>query len=782
MSETRSNQDLLAENRELRRRLADAERTEGRILPYSLSERARIEETTGRLYQQLVEKMQQGAATLSGEGVIIYANHRFAELVGRTTAVVTGVPFATFVAPASQGLLEALLRARGTQGELALQRTDGLKVPVYVAFCPLDAESSISCVIVTDLTDQKRQEQLLASEALARSIIDQAVDATIVCDGEGKVLRVSQSALELCSENPLMRAFESAFPLRTSTDQAFSLAPVRAGATLRALEVFLRRPASEQTDMLISAGPLLDACQRVHGSVVTLTDISARKRAEAALRRSEAHLRQVFEAVPHLVWACEPDFSRHTHNRRWRDFTGINLETADQLRWLDAIHPEDRDGVQAAWMQAIATGSDCEVEQRMRRASDGVCRWYLMRVVPLRDGTGRIIRWFGTCTDIHEQKQAEEVLKETNRRKDEFLAMLAHELRNPLAPIRNAAHLLRMHATDEPQQQWAHDVIERQLEHLTRLVDDLLDVSRLSGGKIKLRKEVLDVATVLTRAVETARPLIDARRHRLRVTLPDEPVHLFADATRLAQVVGNLLNNAAKYTEEGGLIWLEAKRQGPEVIIRVRDTGVGIATDMLPRVFDLFTQVDQTLDRSQGGLGIGLTLVRRLTEKHGGRVHVSSSGPGQGSEFSVWLPVWTEAPPVGPPIASARPVDGRGSGRRVLVVDDKVDAVESLARLLNLIGHETRTAQDGPAALEQARRFRPDVVLLDIGLPGMDGYEVARRLRQRPETARAQLVAVTGYGQEEDRRLSREAGFDLHLVKPVDLTVLQELIAAPAKT
>jgi signal transduction histidine kinase/DNA-binding response OmpR family regulator len=368
-------------------------------------------------------------------------------------------------------------------------------------------------------------------------------------------------------------------------------------------------------------------------------------------------------------------------------------------------------------------------------------------------------------------------VQEADRHKNEFLSMLAHELRNPLAPIRNAVQVLRLCGGDPSKTSSVHDLIERQVQQLVRLVDDLLDLSRITRGKIRLQTEVVDVATVVASAVETSRPLLDARKHHFSVSLPAEPVHVLADPVRLAQVLANLLNNAAKYTEEGGRIWLIGEREGNEVVLRVRDTGVGIPAEMLSSVFDLFTQVDRSLDRSQGGLGIGLTLVHRLVEMHGGRVEAFSAGTNQGSEFVVRLPVLTGITPVPTTNGAPKPVT-KTRCCRVLIVDDNTDGAESLAMVLRLAGHDVRISGDGPAGLEMARIFHPEVVLLDIGLPGMDGYEVARRLQDEGISPRPLLVALTGYGQEDDLRRSRDAGFDHHLVKPADPAVLVSLFAA----
>ncbi len=369
-------------------------------------------------------------------------------------------------------------------------------------------------------------------------------------------------------------------------------------------------------------------------------------------------------------------------------------------------------------------------------------------------------------------------VQEADRRKNEFLAMLAHELRNPLAPIRNAVQILRLRGPMQPELQDVRDMIERQVQHLVRLVDDLLDVSRITRGKIQLQMEPVDVAAVVGRAVETSRPLLDARKHQLSVSLPTESLRVQADPVRLGQVLSNLLNNAAKYTEEGGRIWLSAEREGKEILLRVRDTGVGIPPHMLASVFDLFTQVDRSLDRSEGGLGIGLTLVRRLVELHAGSVQAFSAGPNQGSEFVVRLPALTAEPFPRMSSNGAGMPSAESTQHRILVVDDNVDAADSLALLLHLAGHEVRVCHDGPAAVAAAQDFHPDIVLLDIGLPGMDGYEVARRLREQEALAEALLVALTGYGQEEDLRRSQEAGFDHHLVKPVEPATLFTLFAS----
>jgi signal transduction histidine kinase/DNA-binding response OmpR family regulator len=381
--------------------------------------------------------------------------------------------------------------------------------------------------------------------------------------------------------------------------------------------------------------------------------------------------------------------------------------------------------------------------------------------------------------EIAKTREAEEKLLEASRRKDEFLAMLSHELRNPLAPIRNAVELVRRIAPSDPRIVWARDVVERQVTHMAQLVDELLNASRITQGKITIKKESLELEKVISHALETARPLIEARGHKLEVDLPPSPVWMVGDFARLAQVIANLLNNAAKYTPEGGRIELSAAAAEGEITLVVRDNGIGIDRELLPRVFELFSQGERSLDRSLGGLGVGLTVVQRLVELHQGRVDVSSEGAGKGAEFRIVLPCISEVPQAASEDRSPVRKQIPSEGRRILVVDDNVDAAESIAVLLRLEGHEVKTVSDGQQAIACSQVFAPSAVVLDIGLPGMNGYEVARRLRELPQTRRALFIALTGYGQKEDRALAADAGFHHHFIKPADPRAIHAVISSP---
>ena len=442
-------------------------------------------------------------------------------------------------------------------------------------------------------------------------------------------------------------------------------------------------------------------------------------------------------------------------------------------RPITTIIPPELHAEESTILAKLRAGQRIEHFETTRVTKTGERREVSLSVSPLHDATGRVVGASKVARDITDRRAAERLLQEADRRKDEFLAMLGHELRNPLAPIRNVAEILRRKAAGDPDQEHLCQVLDRQVQQMTRLLDDLLDMSRIRQGKLQLHKEAVDVLTVVARAVETSRPLIDARRHALDVSLPQQSLRVYGDVARLVQMLGNLINNAAKYTPDGGRISIAARASDGEAELSVKDTGMGIAPGMLSKVFEMFVQGDHS--QSYGGLGLGLTLVRKIAELHAGTVEVRSDGPGKGSEFVVRLPRLRASPPR-PDSQGEHPElrDPSRGARRVVIVDDNRDAADSLAMLLRMGHHDVLAVSSGKEALEAVRSFRPDLVLLDIGLPDLDGYEVARRLRAAGYEST--LTALTGFGLAEDRERARRAGFDYHLVKPVDPRALQSML------
>ncbi len=539
-------------------------------------------------------------------------------------------------------------------------------------------------------------------------------------------------------------------------------------------------PAIGKKIMLLNARRFESVDSQPDLILLAIEDITERKQAEVAVQTSEVRYRRLFQTAKDGILILDANTLKiidanpfmtellgYTHD----EFLGKEL-------WEIGLFGDKR-ASQAAYQELQEKGYirydhlPLETKDGKRSEVEFVSNVYQVDHRPIAQCN---IRDIGERSRLERQTQRQaEALADLHRRKDEFLAMLSHELRNPLAAISNAVQLLRLRRDESGLQQRARTIIERQIGQLVHLVDDLLEVSRISTGRIHLQREQLDMRAIVECGVETVRPLIEQRRHALTVCLPPSPIWIDGDSTRLEQVVVNLVNNAAKYTDEAGHIWLSLQQEENEAVLQVRDSGVGIAPDLMPRIFDLFTQAERSLARSQGGLGIGLCLVQRLVEMHGGKV-AAYSALGQGSEFVVRLPlVLTDQPrPPSPPTEKARPT---APSVRVLVVDDNIDTAGSLEMLLRESGHDVRTAHGGPAALEAARDYRPNVVLLDIGLPVLDGYEVAQRMRQQSVLQNVVLVAMTGYGQESDRQRALEAGFDHHLVKPARFEQIEEILA-----
>ncbi|CAG4890334.1 hybrid sensor histidine kinase/response regulator [Paraburkholderia gardini] len=506
------------------------------------------------------------------------------------------------------------------------------------------------------------------------------------------------------------------------------------------------------------------------------------RHAENALRESEERFRQMAENIEDVFWMLDPMtdellYVSPSYHRVWgRDAV---IPKAGAKHWSDDVHPGDEVRIAAAYRALLAEGT-FEEEYRIVRPDGAVC-WVSERGFPVRDAHGRIYRLAGIASDISERKRNELLLRDADQRKDQFLAMLAHELRNPLAPIRNAIELMQVDRLRSAETfDSARAIISRQVTHLSRLVDDLLDVSRITQGKITLKHEPVEMTAAVSTALETVQPAIAKKQHDISIHLPDAPLYVSGDAVRISQVIANVLSNACKYTPEHGELSVTVTHVDGNVKITVRDNGVGILPDMLSRAFELFVQSENSLERSEGGLGIGLPLARTLVDLHGGTIEAFSAGLGQGSEFVVMLPL---LPADQVPMVSV-PAEIREAphARRLLLVDDSVDAAEALSLLLGTLGHDVRTANDPWTALELADTFDPQVIILDIGLPGMDGFELARTMRGKPRTAGALLIALTGYGQERDRQLSREAGFDHHFVKPVSVNEIQAVIERAASS
>ncbi|WP_354003786.1 chemotaxis protein CheB [Ramlibacter aurantiacus] len=634
-------------------------------------------------------------------------------------------------------------------------------------------EGSVEGVVVTyvDITALRHAAQ--EARRLA-AVLRDSNDAVIAHGFDGRILYWNRGA-----QRAYGHAGEEALALSMS-----SLVPASHREQIRTFEERVRQDgcAGPETtrritrdgrtlDVSITASVLRDDAGNPDAVLSTERDITEQLRLA-----SDARFRAMADDIPILLRIENEDGRTLYLNRAWLEFTGErhrDLLLAEG--WLRYIHPDDLPTYVRGAQEARGKSRRFDVDVRLRRV-DGSYQWMRSIEIARRGDDGQLMGYVSVTLDSEERKLAEQELAQASARKDEFLAMLAHELRNPLAPIRNAVAVIERSGSAEPRIRWATGIIDRQIQQLARLVDDLMDTARISSGKVVLTREPIDIAVLVERARDTSAPLVEARKQRLTIVLPPGALFVEGDLVRLTQVISNLLNNASKYTGDGGAIQLEVHASETQVVISVTDDGIGISPEMLPRVFDLFVQADRTLDRAQGGLGLGLTLVRSLVELHGGSVEARSAGHGLGSRFVVRLPL-LHLPPTKPPVDEPGASVQADHSRRVLVIDDNVDNAESLAVILGLDGHEVRVAYAGEGALEMAAQFLPDVVVLDIGLPGMSGYEVARHLRGRRESAQVLLIALTGYGGPEDAVRVKAAGFDHHLVKPAVPAQLKALVA-----
>ena len=609
-------------------------------------------------------------------------------------------------------------------------------------------------------------ENLLASTGLT----------TLFLDDEGNIRRVIPGAFAIYNVTPA----DVGRPLTHFTHRMKEMPPLPSAGAVhaagKAIDAEVEGP--DGSWYLRRVLPYRTQDGAFDGIVVTFTDVTDRKRAEERVAASERLYRAVGESIDYGVWVCDPE-GRNTYvSESFLNLIGKTQADVSEFGWKDDLHPADADATIAAWKECVRTGAVWDREHRFR-GTDGEYHPTLARGVAVRDADGKVLYWAGINLDIRRLKEAEAALKLADRHKDAFLAMLAHELRNPLGPVRNAVQVLKQLGPADPTLQEARAMIDRQVAHMARLVDDLLDATRIAQGKILLRFEPCDLATIARQTAEDFRSVLEGSGVRLTVEAPPAPVWVNGDATRLAQIVGNLLHNAHKFTNPGGSVTVRLA-EGPDrrAVLSVRDTGIGIDPAILPLVFEVFSQADESLARERGGLGLGLALVKGLAELHHGTVEASSAGPGRGSEFVIRLPQ-----AVGPPSATATPapVVVDGVAFKVLVIEDNADAADSLRMLLELVGHEVRTAATGPAGVATARAFHPDLVLCDIGLPGMTGYEVARALRAEADLAGVTIVALTGYGRDEDQAKAKAAGFDVHLTKPVEYDALRRVFAGLAR-
>lgn len=621
--------------------------------------------------------------------------------------------------------------------------------------------------------------QIEDERALLAAIVDSSSDAIIGKDLDGVIQSWNPAAERMfgySADEAIGQFIGLLIPDERADEETLILARIRRGERVEHFETSRVAKDGRRLALSLTISPIRDASGAIVGASKIARDISTRQRAERLLRESEERFRTLADNISQLAWMADVSGSMFWFNRRWFDFTGTTLEEMKGWGWRSVHHPDHVDGVVESFKATIEAGETWE-DTFPLRAADGAYHWFLSRASPIRDELGRIVRWFGTNTDITDRMRMEDALRDANERKDDFLATLAHELRNPLAPIQTGIELLRMPLESPTETQRVLDTIDRQTTQLVRLVDDLLDVSRITRGKLELRRERMDLMDAVDPAVEASRPLIDRAGHTLETNVP-EGIVLSADATRLTQVLSNLLGNAAKYTPEPGRIALEARRDGSEAEITVSDTGVGLAPEMLDRIFDPFFQVSSAGAAGSAGLGIGLTLVASIVQMHGGSIAARSEGPGRGTTFVVRLPVArgehaSSAPPPVPPEVST-PVC------KVLIVDDNRDAADGLGTLMRRMSHEVRVVYDGASALEVAAEVRPDVVFLDLGMPDLDGFAVAHRLRAQPWGRRIMMVALTGWGHASERERTRSAGFDRHLVKPARRAHLEDVLAEAA--
>jgi PAS domain S-box-containing protein len=626
---------------------------------------------------------------------------------------------------------------------------------------------------------RRAEEELRQQSEWLRTTLASIGDAVITTDADGRVTfmnAVAEALTGWSQADALGRFLPDVFQIvhegtRDPVENP-ALRALETGAIVRlANHTILVARNGRERPIDDSAAPIRDASGAAVGVVLVFRDVSERKSSELV----RAHLAAIIESSEDAIISKTLQGSVRSWNTGAERLFGYLAHEAVGRPITFLIPPERLDEEQEI-LARIARGDRIEHFETVRLTKDGRRVDISLTVSPIRDKSGEIVGASKIARDITARKRTEEALLEADRQKDQFIALLAHELRNPLAPLRTALQVMRLAEGDPRRVARAREVMERQLGHMVRLIDDLLDISRIGQNKLELRRARVLLADVVDNAVETARPVIDAAGHHLTISLPAAPVYLDADLTRLSQVLSNLLTNSAKYTDRGGSILLAAEQRNEQVTVSVRDTGIGIPADALHHVFDMFSQVELGLERAKGGLGIGLALVKGLVEMHGGTVTAASDGPGTGSTFTVTLPLLPARPRPSDAAPPSRP-PAVGPRRRILVVDDNRDAADSMASMLDLMGHDVRTAYNGRDAVTTAESFRPALIFMDIGMPDLNGYDATERIRAQAQGESIRVIALTGWGQENDRARSRDAGCDGHLVKPVDVGELEKILS-----
>lgn len=809
---------------ELEREIAARKRAELQLQAANTELELRVQQRTRDLVlaaEALHNERELLRTTLEsiGDGVIVtdtarrvqFLNGVAEKLTGWTTAEAKDLPLEQVFCivhehsrqimrnPAERALEERQIV--GLANHAILIARDGTEWPLDDSAAPIWDESrqiTGAVLVFREVTERRRLEKEVASRLVAArqlaTIVETSDDAIIAKSLDGVIQSWNSGAERIfgfTAEESVGRQITLIIPEDKLGEEEQIIARLKSGHRIEHFDTVRTRKDGQLVTVSLSVSPIKDEAGQIIGASKILRDITDRKRAEETLRQRMEELQTLLDTLPIGVFiAHDPDCKVITGNRAAHELLRTSRPNLSKSRDVSGNSDEQplkfrvcRNGVELPAselpVQRAARGEEIHNEEIDDVFEDGTVIHTLISAAPLYDSAGQVRGAVATVLDVTERRQAENALREADHRKDEFLATLAHELRNPLAPIRNGLQIMRMAPHNQEAVEQARNMMDRQLLQLIRLVDDLLDVSRISRGKIELRKEPVPLSTVINSAVETSRPVISEMEHELTVTVPSEVILVDADLTRLAQVFVNLLNNAAKYTECGGHIWLTVERQGTEAVVSVKDTGIGIPGDQLPRIFEMFSQVDRSLEKAQGGLGIGLSLVKRLVEMHGGRIEVRSEGPGKGAEFIVRLQCTVE-----PSVPVARPASetvSTSTQLKILIVDDNRDSAESLSIMLKVMGNETRLAYDGEEALAAEADFQPDVILLDIGLPKLTGYEVCRRIRERSGREGLIIIAQTGWGQAEDRERTAEAGFDHHLVKPIDTAALFQMLTRSRK-